>query len=332
MRASFRDVLLTFLIATVAGASNGVALVIDIQITLSLSSYLLSCPSAENVVKNITQTQVAQSPPLAAQLLRLHFHDCFVRGCDGSVLIDSTPGNTAEKDALPNLTLRGFKVIDQIKATLEQTCPGIVSCADILALAARDAVSYQYGRDLWTVLTGRQDGRISIAQEALANLPSPFSNFTTLEKNFADKGLSVTDLVTLSGGHTIGISHCAPVVPRLYNFDGNGGTDPSLDPTYAAYLKTICPPIPDPATVLGMDPNSTLSFDGHYYNIVEQNMGLFESDAALLNNTESALLVDQFKNLQVFLANFKISAKKMSEIQSGNAGEIRKNCSVINPN
>ncbi|GAB4843540.1 hypothetical protein Ancab_013502 [Ancistrocladus abbreviatus] len=133
-------------------------------------------------------------------------------------------------------------------------------------------------------------------------------------------------------GHTIGIRHCAPVVPRLYNFDGNGGTDPSLDPTYAAYLKTIYPSVPDPATVLGMDPNSTLSFDSHYYDIVEQHEGLFESDAALLNNTESALLVDQFKNLQVFLANFEISVKKMSEIQSGDAGEIRKNCRVINPN
>ncbi|GAB4843542.1 hypothetical protein Ancab_013504 [Ancistrocladus abbreviatus] len=189
-----------------------------------------------------------------------------------------------------------------------------------------------YGRDLWTVLTGRKDGRISTAQEALANIPSPFSKFPTLKKNFADKGLSVTDLVTLSGGHTIGISHCAPVVPRLYNFNGNGGTDPSLDPTYAAYLKKICPPRPNPATVLGMDPNSTLSFDSHYYDIVEQHKGLFESDAALLDDRESSLLVDQFKNLQVFLANFEISAKKMSEIRSRDAGEIRKHCRVVNPN
>ncbi|GAB4843531.1 hypothetical protein Ancab_013493 [Ancistrocladus abbreviatus] len=66
MRASFRDVLLTFLIATVAGASSGVDPVINMQITLSLSTYLLSCPSAQDVVKNITQTNIAQSPPLAA--------------------------------------------------------------------------------------------------------------------------------------------------------------------------------------------------------------------------------------------------------------------------
>ncbi|GAB4851592.1 hypothetical protein Ancab_030993 [Ancistrocladus abbreviatus] len=327
MRGGFCGLLATILMAAVAGICNG-----DIVETLSPWTYVQSCPSAETSVKIITQTKVSQNPELAPQLLRLHFHDCFVRGCDGSVLIDSTPGNEAEKDAPPNLTLRGFEVIDEIKATLEEECPGIVSCADILALAARDAVSYQYKWDLWTVLTGRKDGRISRAQEALENLPSPFSNFDTLKQNFANQGLNVVDLVTLSGGHTIGVSHCAPVVPRLYNFTGNGGTDPSLDPAYAAFLKKICPPNYNPATVLGMDPGSVLSFDSHYYYIVKQHKGLFESDAALLDNPESSNLVDRFENLQVWLDYFAVSAQKMSEIQSGDAGEIRKNCRVVNPN
>jgi peroxidase len=56
-------------------------------------------------------------------------------------LLDDRADFTGEKNSFPNAnSLRGFEVIDNIKSTLEEMCPGVVSCADILALAARDAV------------------------------------------------------------------------------------------------------------------------------------------------------------------------------------------------
>ncbi|PPR88557.1 hypothetical protein GOBAR_AA32133 [Gossypium barbadense] len=99
--------------------------------------YSSSCPKAEAVVRSTVESHFNKDPTIAAALLRLHFHDCFVQGCDGSVLIS---GSSAERSALPNLGLRGFEVIDDAKAQLESLCPGIVSCADLLALAARDTV------------------------------------------------------------------------------------------------------------------------------------------------------------------------------------------------
>jgi hypothetical protein len=64
-----------------------------------------------------------------------------LQGCDGSILLDPSASNpNPEKTANPSATLRGFNVIDQAKSALEAVCPQTVSCADIVALAARDAV------------------------------------------------------------------------------------------------------------------------------------------------------------------------------------------------
>ncbi|KAK4477944.1 hypothetical protein RD792_017209 [Penstemon davidsonii] len=254
-------------------------------------------------------------------------------GCDGSVLIDSTTNNTAEKDAIPNRSLSGFDVIDEIKTQLENTCPGIVSCADILALATRDSISFQFNRSMWEVLTGRRDGIISKASEALANIPSPFANFTNLRQSFADKSLTVKDLVVLSGAHTIGVGHCNLFSNRLYNFTGKGDSDPSLNTTYATTLRSQCRSLSDNTTAVEMDPGSSLTFDNHYFSSLKQQRGLFQSDSTLMSNKIASGIVEELtSSSSKFFTEFSQSMKSMGAIDvlTGNAGEIRKKCSVVN--
>ncbi|XP_010522326.1 PREDICTED: peroxidase 3 [Tarenaya hassleriana] len=304
-----------------------------VQAQLQMNFYADSCPNAEEIVQGFVKQHIPNAPSLAAALLRMHFHDCFVRGCDGSVLINSTRGN-AERDSAPNLTLRGFSFIDGIKAVLEAQCPGIVSCADVIALSARDSVVLT-GGPYWRVPTGRRDGRISNASEALANIPPPTSNFTTLQRLFGNQGLDLKDLVLLSGAHTIGVSHCSSFSNRLYNFTGRGDQDPALDSEYAANLKSRkCPTLNDNVTIVEMDPGSRKTFDLSYYTLVLKRRGLFQSDSALTTNPTTLSAINGLVQgtLQNFYTEFANSMEKMGRInvKTGSAGVVRRQCGVAN--
>ncbi|KAG9451565.1 hypothetical protein H6P81_011530 [Aristolochia fimbriata] len=133
---------------------------------------------------------------------------------------------------------------------------------------------------------------MSLAKEVTGNLPSPFSNFTTLQQLFALKGLNVKDFVALSGAHTIGAAHC----DAFGQSTGNNDVDPSLDSTYAQTLRSKCNTNPpDPTTTVDMDSDSSINFDSDYFLILTQNKGLFQSDAALLTNSASANFVKLFQ-------------------------------------
>ncbi|KAJ7944630.1 Peroxidase [Quillaja saponaria] len=189
--------------------------------------YKETCPLAEDIVKRNVETAVFKDPRLAASLLRLHFHDCFVMGCDASVLLDSYEGMISEKQAGPNLhSLRGFEVIDDIKYFLEEECHYTVSCADILAIAARDAVELRGGPS-WNVLLGRKDSLKSSFSGANQFIPSPNSSLETLIANFKEQGLDIGDLVALSGSHTMGRARCLSFRQRIYdvNLEGHYGYD-----------------------------------------------------------------------------------------------------------
>lgn len=102
----------------------------------------------------------------------------------------------AEKEASPNLTLRGFEVIDEIKTELENRCKGVVSCADALALATRDGVGLA-GGSFYALPTGRRDGLVSNIADV--NLPGPSLSVESAAEAFQSKNMTIQDLTTLLG-------------------------------------------------------------------------------------------------------------------------------------
>ncbi|KAK7302514.1 hypothetical protein RJT34_13405 [Clitoria ternatea] len=293
--------------------------------------YSSTCPRAEFIVRSAVQSHVSSDPTLAAGLLRMHFHDCFVQGCDASVLIS---GAGTEKTAFANLGLRGFEVIDDAKTQLEAACPGVVSCADILALAARDSVVLSGGLS-WQVPTGRRDGRVSQASD-VNNLPSPFDSVDVQKQKFAAKGLNTQDLVTLVGGHTIGTAACQFFSNRLYNFTANG-PDSSIDPSFLPQLRALCPQNSGGTNRVALDNGSEKRFDTSYFANLRNGRGILQSDQALWNDASTNTFVQRYLGLRgllglAFNVEFGRSMVKMSniELKTGTGSEIRKICSAIN--
>ncbi|GLJ19946.1 hypothetical protein SUGI_0361240 [Cryptomeria japonica] len=301
---------------------------------LKVGHYHQTCPEAEEIISETVAKAVKANPGVAASFIRMHFHDCFVRGCDGSILLDSTEDNTAEKDSpVNNPSLTGYDIIDEAKSKLEAKCAGIVSCADVVAFAARDS-AYQAGGLFWAVQGGRRDGRISRESEVTDNIPFPSFDVKRLTQSFASKQLSQEDMVTLSGAHSIGVSHCASFTgDRLYNFSGRGGQDPSMESNYALQLKAKCPPSASNDTVVPLDPLTPTKLDAKYYTDLRHKRGLLKSDQTLMSNYATSRQVKiNAKYPTIWRKNFGRAMVKMGAIDvlTGSQGEIRKQCRVPN--
>lgn len=298
---------------------------------LSFDFYKSSCPQAESIVSSFLQDAIRRDIGLAAALLRVHFHDCFVQGCDGSVLLDKTrAGQSSEKDAPPNVTLRptAFNAINAVRALLERACGGpVVSCADIAALAARDSVRLA-GGPWYAVPLGRRDGLEPAPLQAIFDaLPPPTSNVTTLLRFLAKIGLDADDLVSLSGAHTLGIAHCTSFQERLFPED-----DPTMNKWFAGQLKLTCPRLNTDNTTAN-DIRTPDAFDNKYYVDLMNRQGLFTSDQDLHTDARTKPIVTRFAvDQSAFFQQFVKSMVKMGQIQvlTGAKGQIRRDCAVPN--
>ncbi|KAI3868538.1 hypothetical protein MKX03_035711 [Papaver bracteatum] len=298
--------------------------------------YDRSCPRAKEIVKSVVAKTVAKEARMAASLLRLHFHDCFVKGCDASLLLDTSGSIISEKNSIPNKnSVRGFDVIDDIKSALEKECPQTVSCADILALVARDSTVLAGGPN-WEVPLGRRDARVASLSGSNQNIPAQNNTFQTILTKFKLKGLNVVDLVALSGSHTIGQARCTSFKQRLYGQSGNQRPDFSLNQVYANQLRARCPRSGGDQNLFAMDFVSPTKFDNNYYKNLLASKGLFSSDQVLLTNSKASMeLVKKYaENNELFFKHFAESMVKMGNITplTGLRGEIRKSCRRINSN
>ncbi|MFS8034118.1 putative peroxidase [Helianthus anomalus] len=318
--------MLMFLIISILAIANGSYLYPQF--------YDHSCPQAKDIVQSVVGKAVAKEARMAASLLRLHFHDCFVKGCDASILLDNSGSIISEKGSVPNRnSARGFEVIDQIKAALEKACPQTVSCADIMALAARDSTVLTGGPS-WEVPLGRRDSLGASLSGSNQNIPAPNNTFQTILTKFKLKGLDIVDFVALSGSHTIGNARCTSFRQRLYNNTGNGRPDISLDQSYAAKLRQNCPRSGGDQNLFFLDPVSPTKFDNNYYKNLIAKKGLLSSDEILFTQNQQTMeFVKQYAaNQELFFQQFAKSMVKMGNIAplTGKSGQIRKICRKIN--
>lgn len=322
-----RQLLLLTLVSVLAGSPEA---------ALQVGFYNATCPIAEDVVLAEMKLILREEPTLAPSLLRMHYHDCFVQGCDGSIMLKSKRGK-GERDATPNRSMRGYDAIESIKARLESICPLTVSCADIIAIAARDAVYLSDG-PWYDVETGRRDGNATVAKYAENDLPPPDSNIVDVKTFFSVKSLNSKDIAVLFGCHSIGTSHCAAFQKRLYNFTGKMDQDPSLDADYAAQLKKLCPPHGGGggggATKVLMDPGSGYKFDLSYYRHVLATRGLFQSDGSLLDDPVTRGYVEKLANASSpddYFKDFAAAMVKMgrTDVLPDHLGEVRQTCGIF---
>ncbi|CAL5184440.1 unnamed protein product [Lathyrus oleraceus] len=293
---------------------------------LSFGYYRKSCPQFESILESKVKEWIKEDYTLAASLLRLHFHDCSIRGCDGSILLKH---EGSERTAEASKTLRGYEVIDDIKAEVEKQCPKTVSCADILTTVARDA-TVELGGLYWTVPYGRKDGTISIDSETEI-IPKGHENVTSLIEFFQSKGLNVLDLVVLSGAHTIGRTSCGSIQYRLYNYKDTGKPDPTIDPQYLNFLKRKCRWASE---YVDLDARTPKTFDEKYYINLEKKMGLLSTDQLLYSDQRTSPLVSAMAlESSVFKRQFAFSMSKFGAIDvltGDDEGEIRTNCNFVN--
>uniref|UniRef100_M8C707 Peroxidase n=1 Tax=Aegilops tauschii TaxID=37682 RepID=M8C707_AEGTA len=313
---------------TAAGVLLAVAALAAAEAQLSPAFYDAICPALQPTVRRGMAQAVQKEPRMGASILRLFFHDCFANSSDGSILLDDPPSFTGEKSAGPNAnSVRGYEIIDGIKAQVDASCNATVSCADVLALAARDSV-FLLGGPNWTVQLGRRD---ALTASPNVNLPSPLSSLPALLSSFRAKGLDARDLTTLSGAHTVGFARCSSFRAHVYN-------DTAVDSTFAAQLRAgVCPWTGGDGNLAPLELQGPNKFDNKFFRDLIARRVLLRSDQELFgggaasSSTTDGIVRAYAANASLFADDFAAAMVKLGNLAlTGSNGEIRLNCRRAN--
>uniref|UniRef100_A0ACD5TTW4 Uncharacterized protein n=1 Tax=Avena sativa TaxID=4498 RepID=A0ACD5TTW4_AVESA len=290
---------------------------------LTADFYKESCPDAEKIIAGVIEKKFKEDPGTAAGLLRLIFHDCFANGCDASLLIDPLSNQSAEKEAGPNISVRGYEVIDDAKKALEEKCPNTVSCADIISVGTRDAVKLAGGPD-YEVKMGRRDSLVSNREEADNNLPGPDVPVPKLASEFLSRGFNSEEMVALlAGGHSIGKVRCIFIEPDAT----------PMEPGYSASISKVCDGPNRDTGFVNMDENNPNVIDGSYFaNVIAMKMPLTIDRLLALDTKTTPIIEGMLKKTDDFMPGFSKAMEKLSALNviTGKEGEIRKICSEFN--
>ncbi|KAK9668842.1 hypothetical protein RND81_13G090600 [Saponaria officinalis] len=299
---------------------------------LKMNYYSENCPNAEDIIKEEVTKLYHKHGNTAVSWIRNLFHDCMVQSCDASILLDNDliTGIESEKSSARNFGMRNFKYINTIKEALEDQCPSTVSCADIIALSARDGVQL-LGGPIIAMKTGRKDSQTSYANVVDDLLPNHNDTMEVVLARFQSAGVDVESTVALLGAHSVGRVHCMNIVNRLYPT-----TDPTLDPNYSEYLKRRCPsPNPDPESVeyARNDLDTPMLLDNTYYKHLLEGKGLLVVDQELTSDSDTLAYVEKMADdNSYFHDQFARAMILLSENNplTGDQGEVRVDCTRLN--
>jgi peroxidase len=189
----------------------------------------------------------------------------------------------------------------------------------------------------YAIPTGRLDGKVSLQTNA-DTLPGSTTPIADIVARFAQEGFSAEETVILSGAHTVGQVRCEFFDDRLYDWDGTGEPDPSLNTTTAEQLRKTCTNTGAASeqnrVFLDQGPNSAFVIDKDYYVMLTQNNGVMESDQTLMTDPLTSDFVPPLAlgSQDNFASKFEAALIKMGNLGalSSAKGDIRHVCSVLN--